>query len=34
MTLAWKALECSPGEVLVPSFTFCSTINALRWNGL
>jgi dTDP-4-amino-4,6-dideoxygalactose transaminase len=34
LTLAWKALECAPGEVIVPSFTFCSTVNALRWNGL
>src|SRR5262249_50170561 len=33
-TLAWRALECPPGEVIVPSFTFCSTVNALRWNGL
>jgi len=23
LTLAWKALECPPGEVIVPSFTFC-----------
>ena len=34
LTLAWKALQCPPGEVIVPSFTFCSTVNALRWNGL
>ncbi len=34
LTLAWKALECSAGEVIVPSFTFCSSVNALRWNGL
>jgi dTDP-4-amino-4,6-dideoxygalactose transaminase len=34
LTLAWKALECPAGEVIVPSFTFCSTVNALRWNGL
>ena len=34
LTLAWQALECPPGEVIVPSFTFCSTVNALRWNGL
>ena len=34
LTLAWKALECPPGEVIVPSFTFCSTVNALSWNGL
>jgi dTDP-4-amino-4,6-dideoxygalactose transaminase len=34
LVLAWQALECPPGEVIVPSFTFCSTVNALRWNGL
>src|SRR4029077_20764328 len=34
LTLAWRALECSAGEVIVPSFTFCSTVNALMWNGL
>jgi dTDP-4-amino-4,6-dideoxygalactose transaminase len=34
LALAWKALDCLPGEVIVPSFTFCSTVNALRWNGL
>ena len=34
LTLAWRALECSAGEVIVPSFTFCSTVNALIWNGL
>lgn len=34
LALSWKALECPPGEVIVPSFTFCSTVNALRWNGL
>jgi dTDP-4-amino-4,6-dideoxygalactose transaminase len=34
LALAWKALECPPGEVIVPSFTFCSTVNALSWNGL
>jgi dTDP-4-amino-4,6-dideoxygalactose transaminase len=34
LILAWKALECQSGEVIVPSFTFCSTVNALRWNGL
>ncbi len=34
MVLAWRALECQAGEVIVPSFTFCSTINALSWNGL
>ncbi|UWQ93522.1 DegT/DnrJ/EryC1/StrS family aminotransferase (plasmid) [Rhodobacteraceae bacterium M382] len=34
MTLAWRALGLSHGEVIVPSFTFASTINALVWNGL
>jgi dTDP-4-amino-4,6-dideoxygalactose transaminase len=34
LVLAWQALECPPGEVIVPSFTFCSTVNALKWNGL
>ena len=34
MTLAWRALELSKGEVIVPSFTFASTINAMAWNGL
>jgi dTDP-4-amino-4,6-dideoxygalactose transaminase len=34
LTLAWRALECPAGEVIVPSFTFCSTVNALMWNGL
>ncbi len=34
LVLAWRALECPPGEVIVPSFTFCSTVNALCWNGL
>jgi dTDP-4-amino-4,6-dideoxygalactose transaminase len=34
LTLAWKALDCPQGEVIVPSFTFCSTVNALLWNGL
>ena len=34
LTLAWKALQCPPGEVIVPSFTFCSTVNALLWNNL
>jgi dTDP-4-amino-4,6-dideoxygalactose transaminase len=33
LTLAWKALQCPPGEVIVPSFTFCSTVNALAWNN-
>jgi dTDP-4-amino-4,6-dideoxygalactose transaminase len=34
LTLAWKALGCNSGEVIVPSFTFCSTVNALAWNNL
>src|SRR5262245_41955359 len=34
LTLAWKALGCDRGEVIVPSFTFCSTVNALVWNNL
>ncbi len=34
MVLAWRALGCQAGEVIAPSFTFCSTINALSWNGL
>jgi dTDP-4-amino-4,6-dideoxygalactose transaminase len=34
LVLAWRALDCPPGEVIVPSFTFCSTVNALRWCGL
>ena len=34
LVLAWRALECTAGEVIVPSFTFCSTVNALSWNGL
>lgn len=34
LTLARKALEIPAGEVVVPSFTFCSTVNALRRNGL
>jgi dTDP-4-amino-4,6-dideoxygalactose transaminase len=34
LALAWKALGCNSGEVIVPSFTFCSTVNALSWNGL
>src|SRR5262249_30338302 len=34
LTLAWRALGCAAGEVIVPSFTFCSTVNALSWNGL
>lgn len=34
LVLAWRALGCRSGEVIVPSFTFCSTVNALRWNGL
>lgn len=34
LVLAWKALACRAGEVIVPSFTFCSTVNALKWNNL
>ncbi len=34
MTLAWKALGLTRGEVIVPSFTFVSTVNAMVWNGL
>jgi dTDP-4-amino-4,6-dideoxygalactose transaminase len=35
LTLAVKALEIAPGaEVVVPSFTFNSTLHALLWNGL
>lgn len=34
LVLAWKALGCRSGEVIVPSFTFCSTVNALKWNNL
>jgi dTDP-4-amino-4,6-dideoxygalactose transaminase len=34
LVLAWKALGCFQGEVIVPSFTFCSTVNALKWNNL
>ena len=34
LTLAWRALGCDAGEVIVPSFTFCSTVNALAWNNL
>jgi dTDP-4-amino-4,6-dideoxygalactose transaminase len=34
MVLAWRALGCRQGEVITPSFTLCSTVNALRWNGL
>ena len=34
MVLAWRALGLTSGEVIVPSFTFCSTVNAMRWNGL
>ena len=34
MVLAWRALESRAGEVITPSFTLCSTVNALRWNGL
>src|SRR5262245_49523994 len=34
LVLAWKTLGCSQGDVIVPSFTFCSTVNALKWNNL
>jgi dTDP-4-amino-4,6-dideoxygalactose transaminase len=34
MVLAWRALDGPSGEVIVPSFTFCSTVNSLRWCGL
>lgn len=34
MVLAWRAMGLRGGEVILPSFTFCSTANALRWNGL
>ena len=34
LVLAWRALGCRRGEVIVPSFTFCSTVNALTWNNL
>ncbi len=34
MTLAWRAFELGGGEVIVPSFTFASTVNAILWNGL
>jgi dTDP-4-amino-4,6-dideoxygalactose transaminase len=34
LALAWRALGCATGEVIVPSFTFCSTVNAIHWNGL
>lgn len=35
LTLAIRALELAPGTpVLVPSFTFNSTVNAVIWNGL
>jgi dTDP-4-amino-4,6-dideoxygalactose transaminase len=34
LVLAWRSLGVHGGEVIVPSFTFCSTVNALRWNGL
>ena len=34
MTLAWRALGLTSGEVIVPSFTFASTVNAIVWNGL
>lgn len=34
LTLTWKALGLNSGEVIVPSFTFPSTVNSLVWNGL
>lgn len=34
MTLAWSALGNRSGEVIVPSFTFASTVNAIVWNNL
>lgn len=34
LALVWRALNCRVGEVIVPSFTFCSTVNALRWNNI
>jgi dTDP-4-amino-4,6-dideoxygalactose transaminase len=35
VTLAIRALDLPPGSgVLVPSFTFNSTVNAILWNGL
>lgn len=35
LTLAIAALQPRPGsEAIVPSFTFPSTVNAIRWNGL
>src|SRR5262249_9141465 len=34
LVLARTSLECRSGEVIVPSFTFCSTVNSLRWCGL
>jgi dTDP-4-amino-4,6-dideoxygalactose transaminase len=35
LILALRALELPPGSpVLVPSFTFNSTVNAILWNGL
>ena len=34
MALAWRALGITRGEVIVPSFTLASTVNAVSWNGL
>lgn len=34
LMLAWRALGVSSGEVIVPSFTFASTVNSIVWNGL
>ncbi len=35
LLLALKSLDLEPGdEVIVPSFTFNSTVNAIVWNGL
>ena len=34
LILAWRVLGLRGGEVITPSFTFCSTTNALLWNGL
>ena len=34
LILAWRAQGLRSGEVITPSFTFASTVNALMWNGL
>jgi dTDP-4-amino-4,6-dideoxygalactose transaminase len=34
LMLSWRALGLHSGEVIVPSYTFASTVNAIRWNGL